>query len=751
MKPAPTAALPHEAAPTPTRILGSVGPVSPEVIHAEHHDVGPALRNIVVPQLAPSTVEVKPLRLTGAPILAVPDGALQTSATTPLGTTAGVSFDGLGVPNSSICCAPPDTNGAAGATQYVQWVNSTFTAFDKTTGAIVSGPWAGNALWAGFGGGCQDNNDGDPIAQYDKRADRWVMTQFSVTAPFPYEQCVAVSNTSDFVTTTWNRYSFPFTKFPDYPKLAVWPDAYYMSFNMFAGNTFAGTDACAFDRSAMLTGAAATALCFQQSNSVDSLLPSDLDGGTAASGSTLLPPAGSPNFFMNFGSNSLNLWKFHVDFGTPANSTFTGPASISVASFSAACGGGGTCIPQFGTTTLLDSLADRLMYRLAYRNFGTHESLVVTHSVTGSGTAAPRWYEVRDPNGTPIIYQQSSYAPNTSYRWMSSIAMDKSGNMAIGYSVSSTSMRPAIRYTGRLSTDSLSTMRAEATIIAGTGSQTGTCSPSSSGPCRWGDYSAMSVDPVDDCTFWYTNEYLKTSGSFNWSTRIASFKFPGCTAGPTPTITPTATRTATNTSTPTRTATATRTATSTPTPTFTRTSTRTPTSTRTATPTNTFTATRTSTSTRTWTPTTTPTNTRTPTRTSTATPTSTYTSTPTSTFTATNTYTSTPTNTHTPTPTDTFTPTPTDTYTATPTDTLTPTPSDTPTETSTPTITPTPTPMPWPCADFNGDGKITVADILIEVQYFRSADLTGDLNGDGRVTVADILIVISEFGVSCTR
>jgi hypothetical protein len=229
---------------------------------------------------------------------------------------------------------------------------------------------------------------------------------------------------------------------------------------------------------------------------------------------------------MNFGTNSLNLWKFHVDFATPANSTFTGPTNIPVAAFTAACAGGGTCIPQPSTKNKLDSLADRLMYRLAYRNFGTHESLVVTHSVTVSGgkrssTTGVRWYELRSPNGTPTVFQQGTYAPDSDSRWMGSIAMDKLGDMALGYSVSSGSTFPSIRYTGRLATDPLGTMEAETSIKAGAGSQTGSLH-------RWGDYSSMSVDPVDDCTFWYTTEYLQTTGSFNWSTQIASFKFTGC-------------------------------------------------------------------------------------------------------------------------------------------------------------------------------------------------------------------------------
>jgi hypothetical protein len=288
---------------------------------------------------------------------------------------------------------------------------------------------------------------------------------------------------------------------------------------MFNGNTFAGAKLCAYDRNAMLSGAAATQQCFQLSTSYGGVLPSDLDGSTA-------PPAGSPNYLLNFGANSLNLWKFHVDWTNTANTKLTGPTSIPVASFSAACSGG-TCVPQSGVKQQLDSLGDRLMFRLAYRNFTDHESLVVTHSVkVGTSRQNPytgvRWYEIRSPGTTPTVYQQSTFSPDTSYRWMGSVAMDKQGNMALGYSTSSSTLHPAIRYTGRLAADALNTMQAESSIIEGLGSQTG------SNLARWGDYSAMTVDPVDDCTFWYTNEYLKANGAFNWSTRIASFKFPGC-------------------------------------------------------------------------------------------------------------------------------------------------------------------------------------------------------------------------------
>ena len=421
--------------------------------------------------------------------------------------------------------APPDTNGAVGATQYVQWVNESFAVFDKSTGAIAAGfPKAGNTLWSGFGGGCEANNDGDPIVQYDKAAKRWIFTQFSVTNPsaYGYLQCVAVSTTSD-ATGSYNRYAFSYgsTQFNDYPKLGVWPDAYYVTFNIFNnGNSFAGSKLCAYDRAKMLTGAPATQECFQLSTSYGGVLPSDLDG-------TIAPPSGSPNYMMNFGTNSLNLWKFHADFANPANATLTGPASIPVNTFTPACGGG-TCIPQPGTNTKLDSLADRLMYRLAYRHFADgHESLVVNHSVRVTTTKrnevdGVRWYEVQGLSATPVVYQQGTFAPNDGVsRWMGSIAMDKAGNIALGYSASSPSVAPSIRYTGRAAGDPRGTMGAETVLQAGGGSQTGNLH-------RWGDYSAMTVDPVDDCTFWYTSEYEKVSGSFNWSTSIASFKLAGC-------------------------------------------------------------------------------------------------------------------------------------------------------------------------------------------------------------------------------
>lgn len=511
-------APPAQAQP-PGRSDGGGGAV--EVTAAVHHDTSARLADQPAQSTNDRPQHEHPLRTTmpTAPQTAQHDPVLQAGATSTAAPASGIGMAGVGngdygfVPNA----APPDTNGAVGATQYVQWVNESFAVFDKATGALVYGPTAGNTLWAGFGGGCQNNNDGDPIVQYDKAANRWVLTQFSVSTT-PYLQCVAVSTTSD-ATGTYNRYSFTEPNFNDYPKLGVWPDAYYLTFNMFSGSSFAGPRVCALDRAAMLAGASATQQCIQLGSSYASLLPADLDGATA-------PPSGSPNYLVGMASNSLNLWKFHLDFANSSNTTLTGPTNVPVAAFSTACGGG-TCIPQSGTRQKLDSLADRLMYRLAYRNFGDHESLIVSHAVTANSSTGIRWYELRNLSATPTVYQQGTYAPDGAYRWMSSAAMDHMGNLAVGYSVSSSTQHPAIRYAGRLVSDPLGTLGAESSIIEGGGSQLRNLS-------RWGDYSAMTVDPVDDCTLWFTNEYLKSNGTFNWSTRIASFKFAGCTTTPPP-------------------------------------------------------------------------------------------------------------------------------------------------------------------------------------------------------------------------
>jgi len=454
-----------------------------------------------------------------------PDGALQTA---PIQTSATVStiggFEGPGVSTGlTISGEPPDTNGSAGTTQFVVWVNTSFAVYDKATLAKTypaTGFAAGNTIWSGFSGGrCATDNSGDPIVLFDKQAQRWIFTQFAVSST-PYYQCVAVSQTAD-ATGAYNRYAYNFgTNFPDYPKVGVWTNGYYFTFNLFAhAARFAGADLCALDRTTALNGGAARMLCFQTSRSFGGVLPADLDGASGATGSTALPPAGTPEYFLNFGSNSLNVWRMTPNYSAGTLSV-SGPTNIPVASFSTACSGG-TCIPQLGTSQKLDSLGDRLMYRLSYRNFGTYGSLLVNHSVAAGSATGVRWYELRDGGSGPAVYQQGTYAlADGNFRWMGSIAQDKQGNAAVGYSVSSSGIYPAISFASRAAADPLGQLSQEINLVSGTGSQ--------SGHSRWGDYSSMSVDPVDDCTFWYADEYLTVSGDFIWSTHVSTFKLGTC-------------------------------------------------------------------------------------------------------------------------------------------------------------------------------------------------------------------------------
>jgi hypothetical protein len=494
-----------------------------EIKNAVRHDISKPLSEIISVLARTNRKDFEPKRFSAAGANAasaqVKDTALQSFANASIAITGGLNFPGIGngVYGHTVNVAPPDTTGDVGATQYVQWVNLVFAVFDKSSGLLTFGPAAGNTLWSGFGGPCQTSNDGDPIVQYDQLANRWVLTQFAVPGGTGgFHQCVAVSTTAD-ATGPYSRYQFDYTAFNDYPHMGVWPDGYYMTYNMFGTIAFQGAKVCAFDRAKMLAGLPATQQCFQLSTSFGGLLPSDLDGLTP-------PPVGSPNYIVNFGTNKLNLWKFHVDWVNPALSTLTGPTAIPVASFATGCGGG-TCVPQPSTNQKLDSLGDRLMYRLAYRNFGTFENLVVNHTVragtTQNSKTGVRWYELRNPGGAPTVFQQGTYSPDANYRWMGSAAMDKVGNLAIGFSISSTTLRPGIRFAARAPSDPAGTLGSETTIQTGIGSQL-------TNLARWGDYSTLSVDPVDGCTMWYTNEYLETSGTFNWNTRIGSFKLQGC-------------------------------------------------------------------------------------------------------------------------------------------------------------------------------------------------------------------------------
>jgi hypothetical protein len=503
---------------TSADVLAQKSSPKPFVIHASHHDISLPLRDLAAsePELLPGVGHILPLRptrplpVTGA--APAEDRALQTVTLPLVSTTNELNFDGI----SADGVAPPDTNGTVGdsvTNQYVQIVNTEYEVYNKTTGAVILGPAAIHTIWSGFTGACSTGDGGDVNAIFDKAAARWVIGQLG---PGFTSYCIAVS-TSDDATGSYARYEFDFgSNIPDYPKVGVWPDAYYWTSNTFQGGvSFIGAMPCAYDRASMLAGGPANAICFQQNSSVASLLPADLDGSTP-------PPSGEPNPYIELlDTSDLGLFKFHVDFTNPSNSTFTGPTAIPVTSYSLACGGG-TCIPQApGDGTQLDSLGDRLMFRNAYRNISGTEYLVVNHSVTAGSSVGVRWYQITNPNGTPTVAQQGTFAPDSTYRWMGSVAMDQSGDIAVGYSASSSTIHPAVRYSGRVPSDPAGTLESEDSIIEGTGSQTG-------GLTRWGDYSGISIDPGDDCTFFYTTEYIPTDGSFNWNTRIASFKFTSC-------------------------------------------------------------------------------------------------------------------------------------------------------------------------------------------------------------------------------
>ncbi|GAB4343887.1 MAG: hypothetical protein Kow0089_19980 [Desulfobulbaceae bacterium] len=441
-----------------------------------------------------------------------------------------LSFEGTNNVNG---VAPPDTCGDVGPDHYVQAVNLSYQVFDKT-GNSLYGPVSLNTLWAGFGGICEIRNNGDPIVLYDQWADRWFISQFALDyGGAGFHQCIAVSRTGD-PTGEWYRYDYKMsdTIMNDYPKFGVWPDGYYMSINQFdasAGYLWAGQGVAVFDRATMLAGGNAP-MQYLDLNTVypdlSAMLPADADGMAQ-------PPPGEPNHFVMFTDDSwgggfqdqLLMYDFHVDWGNPGNTTFLPAAALDTDPFTWFPGG----IDQPDTTIKVASLGDRLMYRLQYRNFSTHRSMVVNHTVdNGSGTAAIRWYELRDDGTGWTIFQQGTHSPDATHRWMGSMAMDHQGNIGLGYSASnSTDVYPSIRYAGRLATDPPGALsRTETELHQGTGSQV------ESSWKRWGDYSMMSVDPVDDCTFWYTQEYYETTSSWGWQTRIGAFVFPECVSGP---------------------------------------------------------------------------------------------------------------------------------------------------------------------------------------------------------------------------
>ena len=468
----------------------------------------------------PNQFDVKKVQKQFQDKVSTVDNGIQ-SKTGELNTISGPIKNWEGI-NNIYGYYPPDTDGDISPDYYVQMVNVSFQIWDRA-GNSLYGPVDNSTLWSGFGDDWDGSNDGDPVVLYDKTADRWIFSQFALPhyPGGPYYETIAISETGDPLGSYY-RYGFEFSDLPDYPKFGIWPDGYYMTVNQFhntSGTNFSwvGEGVAVFERDEMLNGNPAARMVFFDltiSDDLYSALPSNFDGPP--------PPAGTPNYLVYVNDNAwgyttdhLRILECHVDWTTTANSTITGPTILNTNSFDSQFT---TYISEKGTTVGLDPLSDRILYRLQYRNFGTYQTLVTNHSVdVATNQAGVRWYELRNSGSGWSIYQQGTYTPSTDNRWMGSIAMDGYGNIGLGYSISSSTVYPSMMYVGRYKNDPLGQMTTtEKTIISGTGSQTGTAH-------RWGDYSTMSIDPVDDATFWFTSEYVQTTGNVTWQTRIASF------------------------------------------------------------------------------------------------------------------------------------------------------------------------------------------------------------------------------------
>jgi hypothetical protein len=475
------------------------------------------------------------------------DAAAGKSAPAAEGLTAGLNalaaaapattanFDGLDFNNWG-AGRPPDTVGDVGRDYYIQAVNTSIGIFRKSDNVRVAAFTFNTLMSQGhFGNLCDTNNFGDPVILYDTFEDRWVISDFAfqldggnnVINPPGAFQCFAVSQTGDPISGGWNYYSINTTGgLGDYPKLGIWPDGIYLSVNMFgyaSGAAFQNSRVYALNKAQMYAGTPSVqVVSFDAPSSEFTLLPSNarLQTGT--------PPPGSPNYFAtvwNF-ANVISFWKFHVDWNSISLSTFTGPFdTLAPASFAVPP----STVPASGSTAGLDTLGHRLMMQNQYTNFGGAESLWNSHTVRGSTTAqsALRYYQVNVTGGAVAANttQAFTYNPDTTNRLIPSLAIDRAGDMAMGYSATTSTTFPSIRYAGRLSGDAANSItQTESVLMAGTGSQTGT---TATGGQRWGDYAAMSVDP-DGCTYWFTSEYFAVTGR-NWLTRVGSFKYPLCT------------------------------------------------------------------------------------------------------------------------------------------------------------------------------------------------------------------------------
>jgi hypothetical protein len=548
------AAICAGAASSEPAAITKAGPAKPHLVanvtKAAAFDVSRPLRELAK-SAAPATFRGLPPER--GPTLAnvghTTDGALQRTLPAPSipGTLA--NFEGLSNQDNfntfGFRVNPPDPNGEVGPNNYVEMINLVFGVYNKA-GTLLLGPIDTGTLWSGFSiPDCTDPS-GDPVVLYDQFSDRWILTQFTTAGP-EYYNCIAISTTGD-PTGSYYRYAFSTgLNFPDYPKYGNWTDSYVITTREFGPTVEYGIGVYALEKNKMLVGdpTARDVSFFIDGNDPDllplvgdGLLPADVDGKQKPKTDSAIPLVGTQDDGGGYGAtfDALNIWDLTVKWRSTPLASLALKTQLPTAPFDSIFPCAPTsrdCLPQPGITDpnqYLDILSyrQRPTFRLAFRNFKTYETMVTNQSVEAApGVAGVRWYEIRSPRD-PVIYQQGTYAPTDGvHRWMGSVAQDKYGNLAAGYSVvNGIDVYPGIRYAGRVPGDPLGELgQSEAVLQNGSGVQTTTNS-------RWGDYTSMSVDPRDDCTFYYMNEYYLVSGTPTdtrpWKTRIGAFKFPGC-------------------------------------------------------------------------------------------------------------------------------------------------------------------------------------------------------------------------------
>jgi uncharacterized repeat protein (TIGR01451 family) len=537
-----TAALTLASLFAATRTDAAPYPTAPITVLELTHDVSPPLGELAREAGSPTA------RLAAALGAGIGSGDLLG----PIQNFEGLSNDDNGSsPGDRM--SPPDANGDVGPRHYVQWVNASLAVYDKQ-GLRLLGPVPGSVVWSGFGLGepavsaarlCETTNRGDPIVLYDQLADRWLLTQFAwsrigAKRTPPYVQCIAVSATGD-PTGRYFRYAFrtPDDLFNDYAKLGVWFNAYLLTYIATNDNAdedeatqLAGSGVLALNRSQMLSGLAADAV-YALATDAPPLLAADLDGPAEPGGSSR--PLGDPLLVgiedhVDDIQDALELWRFHVDFADPARSVLAGPALVPTHPFDSQLCPEAACVSQRGDGQRLDALSDRLMSRADYRRFDDHDTLTLSQTIRAdtSGRAGIRWYELHRTVSVFEIAREGTIASSdTINRWLPSIAVDRLGDLGIVFSTAGPDEFPSIGYTGvaALPVEPAVAFPGESRLAVGGGAQ--------SEQSRWGDYAAISVDPVDGCTFWLTQEYYPKTSPDGWHTRIGSFRFPTCGAVPT--------------------------------------------------------------------------------------------------------------------------------------------------------------------------------------------------------------------------